>query len=630
MMTMMVKGLRGFGIWLASLVDHLIGWHRLPAWIGLGVLVGIRARLRLQNLTDTGLGLHAPASPHPPSVHERTADGTYNDLRCPGMGSAGTPFGRNVPLTAVWAEPFFGGRVNSTPSPRRVSNELLSRREFEAAGHLNVLGAAWIQFMIHDWISHGPTAGPDASDQIEIPLPPGDVWKPGDGRMRVPRAIADTTRPPGSEHLGPTFRNQVTHWWDASQLYGSDQETLNLIRTGPGSLERAPHGKISMDPQRPGLLPLDPQKMDRREHHADLTGFNENWWIGLSLLHTLFALEHNRICEMLADAHPSLSGDEIFARARLINAAVLAKIHTVEWTPAILDHPTVHVGMRGIWWGLNREHGIYKLLGYIMGPEVLNGVRFTKTDHHGVPYSLTEEFVSVYRMHALMPDQFHLRSVTFPSHHTTLDLRDVVFGHAREVVDKHGFTMADVAASFGSQSAGALTLHNFPNAFREIELPNRQVLDLAAVDIMRDRERGVPRYNDLRRQLHRPAVQSFEELVGRAGRERGWAEELRRVYGNVESVDTMVGLFAEPKPRGFGFSDTTFRIFLFMAGRRIRSDRFFTADFNERTYTREGIEWIDRRTMADILRDHLGLAGELTGIRNPFHLWNLPENRESA
>ena len=102
--------------------------------------------------------------------------------------------------------------------------------------------------------------------------------------------------------------------------------------------------------------------------------------------------------------------------------------------------------------------------------------------------------------------------MTCPSHHATLELRKVVFGHAREVIDKHGFTMADVASSFGVQSAGALTLHNFPNAFREIELPNGHVLDLAAVDILRDRERGVPRYNDLRRQLHRPAVRSFEEL----------------------------------------------------------------------------------------------------------------------
>jgi hypothetical protein len=90
----------------------------------------------------------------------------------------------------------------------------------------------------------------------------------------------------------------------------------------------------------------------------------------------------------------------------------------------------------------------------------------------------------------------------------------------------------------------------------------------------------------------------------------------------------MVGLFAEPKPRGFGFSDTAFRIFLFMAGRRLKSDRFFTEDFNERTYTKEGMDWIDRRTMADVLRDHLGLAPQLAGVRNPFLRWDCRDNLE--
>ena len=38
----------------------------------------------------------------------------------------------------------------------------------------------------------------------------------------------------------------------------------------------------------------------------------------------------------------------------------------------------------------------------------------------------------------------------------------------------------------------------------------------------------------------------------------------------------MVGMFAEPKPKGFGFSDTAFRVFVLMASRRIEADRFFT------------------------------------------------------
>lgn len=35
-----------------------------------------------------------------------------------------------------------------------------------------------------------------------------------------------------------------------------------------------------------------------------------------------------------------------------------------------------------------------------------------KPNNHGVPYSLTEEFVSVYRMHSLLPDYLNLRDIS--------------------------------------------------------------------------------------------------------------------------------------------------------------------------------------------------------------------------
>lgn len=47
--------------------------------------------------------------------------------------------------------------------------------------------------------------------------------------------------------------------------------------------------------------------------------------------------------------------------------------------------------------------------GHILGPILSGLVGLKKPRDHGVPYSLTEEFVSAYRMHALLPDELHIR-----------------------------------------------------------------------------------------------------------------------------------------------------------------------------------------------------------------------------
>ena len=62
-------------------------------------------------------------------------------------------------------------------------------------------------------------------------------------------------------------------------------------------------------------------------------------------------------------------------------------------------------------------------------------------------------------------------------------------------------------------------------------------------------------------------------------------------------------MLAEPLPPGFGFSDTAFRIFILMASRRLRSDRFFTNDYSPDVYTPEG-RWVEESNMSDVLLRH--------------------------
>ena len=145
-------------------------------------------------------------------------------------------------------------------------------------------------------------------------------------------------------------------------------------------------------------------------------------------------------------------------------------------------------------------------------------------------------------------------------------------------------------------------------------------MDLAATDIMRTRELGVPRYNEFRKLLHLPPANSFEELTG----DPALAEKMRRVYNNnLDRVDLIIGMFAEKRPQGFAFSETAFRIFIVMASRRLNSDRFLTEDFKPEVYTQVGMDWIRDNTMITVLLRHYPqLRSALRGVDNAFTPWS--------
>ena len=581
---------------VAEAADHRIGWQRLPPLLGALTLSGMRAVLRHDNLYDTTTEPAAyeerPSADDRNHLKARTADGAYNDLSIPNMGMAGARFGRNVPLNLT--VPGNDGEILS-PNPRLVSRQLLTRDQFKPVTSLNLLAAAWLQFMVHDWLSHGPN---QRHDPFVVPLAPDDPWP--SHPMHVRRTRRDPTRP-GNSMRPPTFANVVTAWWDGSQIYGSDEPTQARIR--------GECGKLRMEGD--GLLPLDPKT------GQDFTGVVGNSWVGLSLMQTLFALEHNAICDRLRSEYPSFADDELFNTARLVNAALMAKIHTLEWTPGILNHPTLEIAMRSNWWGFLGKW-VHERFGRIGRSELLSGIPGSGTDHFGVPYSLTEEFVAVYRMHPLIPDDYSLRSHLDNRVMKELRFPEIAFRNARTVMKE--FAFADLLYSFGTAHPGAITLHNFPRTMQELRKPDGTLVDLAATDIIRVRERGVPRYNEFRKLLHKAPVRTFEELTTNPE----WADQLREVYGEVDQVDLMVGLYAEPLSPGLGFSDTAFRIFILMASRRLNSDRFFTTDFRSEVYTPVGMRWVQENGFADVLLRHFPtLRPALAGVLNPFAPWTV-------
>ncbi|MBV8915174.1 MAG: hypothetical protein JOZ05_19300, partial [Acetobacteraceae bacterium] len=267
-------------------------------------------------------------------------------------------------------------------------------------------------------------------------------------------------------------------------------------------------------------------------------------------------------------------------------------------------------------------------IGRISENEAFSGMPLSGVDHTGADYCLTEEFVSVYRMHPLMRDDLEVRSAVDGKLLRKFDAMAGMIGNQQDLrVFDPSWSMADVLYSFGICHPGAITVHNYPNYLRELTRPDGEVVDLASVDIMRDRERGVPRYNRFRELLHKKPIRSFDELANPL--HPNLPEELRGIYGqtagrdNVHRLDLMIGLFSETPPDGFGFSDTAFRIFILMASRRLKSDRFIAKDFTPEVYTKFGIDWVNNNGMVSVVLRHFpSLAAGLRGIDNAFKPWN--------
>ena len=592
-------------------------WYRRPYFIGILTLAYMRERLNRNNLRSTypagSLTAFQPEgqSPPPGVRHFRTADGSWNNLDDPKEGAAGTRFPRNVANDAIRPET---GDTLMTPNPRELSRAFLARgEEMLEVPFLNLLAASWINFQNHDWVHHGE---PLLNDVHEIPLAEDDParGKHRQTKMFVGKTQADPTRMPDGERTPITFINEVTHWWDGSQIYGSDQETLNRLRTGID-------GKLRLNDA--GNLPLDGKGIEQ-------TGFTRNWWIGLTMLHTLFTREHNAICDRLKGVHPYWDDARLFGVARLVNAAVMAKIHSVEWTPAILPNRGLDSGLNANWYGLftmfRASENRRTLADVNLRNPEMGGVVGNPINKHGQPYGLTEEFVEVYRLHSLLPEMIRIRSIADAG-----IVEDVPFVETRQAGSGKltgRASMSDLFYSFGVQQPGQLVLNNYPNFMRELSIPGNPLFDMGAVDILRARERGVPRYNEFRRQLGLNPIRAFNDLTDDADQVRRLKGAYGDQPGDVEKLDLLIGTLAEGhRPTGFGFGETMFQIFILNATRRLQADRFYTDNYNEQTYTSEGLAWIDGSNLKTVILRHFPELGEtgLGNVKNAFEPWDTEE-----
>jgi hypothetical protein len=610
--------------WIINLVGRIFGyraevwtnWYGRPLVLEVLTLAYMREQLNANNLESTypagTLVGFQPSGLRPPLgvSHFRTADGSWNNLANPKEGAALTRFMRNVKPSAVRPET----TTLLTPNPREISLGLLTRPdgddgqpEMTTVPFLNLLAASWIQFMIHDWVNHGEV---QVDGLIMVPLPEGDPARDRylQTELVIGKTQLDPTRNGPQEPVDTSSINEVTHWWDGSQVYGSDQITQNRLRSSQ-------FGKMNLSDD--GLLPVDSST------GVEDAGFMRSWWVGLSMLHTLFVREHNAICDMLYEAYPEWDDNRLFNVARLINAAVMAKIHSIEWTPAILPNRALDTGLNVNWYGLltflTRKGKKRTTLSEVnVRNEDIGGIVGNPINKHSCPFGLSEEFVEVYRLHSLLPEKLKLQ------HRGKNDTKEVPLTETRQRGSTRitrDYAVSDLFYCFGNQQPGALVLNNFPRFLQELSFAGNPFLDVGTVDIVRARERGVPRYNEFRRQLGLNPIRSFDDLTDCPNLRR----KLKSVYDNVEDLDLLIGTLAEgQRPTNFGFGETLFQIFILNASRRLQADRFYTDCYNEDVYTPEGLRWIDRTDLKTvILRHYPELADTgLANIKNAFEPWD--------
>lgn len=399
-------------------------------------------------------------------------------------------------------------------------------------------------------------------------------------------------------------------------------------------------------------------------------------------------------------AYKDVSDERLYQAARLVVSAEIAKIHTIEWTTQLLYDEPLFAAMNANWFGLfnqkesrvsqilrrivSRDEGFFsrtsdKVAGWFsdssdakkanslysvlasgagifgIGSKKPGGMLWWKHDkwdlsnlvedvngginHFSSPFNFPEEFTSVYRLHALVPDLIEFRDKQDPNAiKWKIPVAKTVRAGATELMHDRGID--NWALSMGRQRLGVLHLRNLPVFLQNLPMPHldspTKKLDIVALDIIRDRERGVPRFNEFRRQIGLKTLTSFDDFIDAHLAEsdpwRKHQEEtvrrLRDIYGthvcdeskiisvvqrnengsfindclghpngsvvdNIEDVDNVVGWLAEyTRPHGFAISETQFHIFILNASRRLFSDRFFTSSYRPEFYSKLGYDWL--------------------------------------
>jgi prostaglandin-endoperoxide synthase 2 len=260
---------------------------------------------------------------------------------------------------------------------------------------------------------------------------------------------------------------------------------------------------------------------------------------------SVFVREHNRLCALLEAAHPRWDDHRLFETARNVNIALLLRLIVEEYINHLAGLP-------------------FKLFVDRTFPE---RQRWYRTNRIAIEFNL------LYRWHSLVPDALELDGQR---------LDGSAYRFNNELLERHGAERVIAAAS--RQRAGRIGLRNTPDFLWEAE---KAALGLARAHLVRP-------YNEYRERFGMRRLRSFAELVGD---DAGLAHDLAQLYGHVDRVEFVVGLFAERHGEGSILGDLVRVMVGVDAFSQALTNPLLSGNvYGEEAFSREGLAVIEGTT----------------------------------
>ncbi len=496
----------------------------------------------------------------------RSIDGSGNNPNDSTLGAAHTP------LTRILPSAYFDG-VETLAGENRPSARAISQA-VNAQDHSipNTVGASdflwqWGQFLDHDI---DLTDGTDPPEPADILVPIGDPYfdpsSTGTAVISFNRSLYDPASGTGIDNPRQQL-NEITTWIDASNVYGSDSERAEALRTLDGS------GRLRTSTG--NLLPFNRAGLPNAGGDSDelfLAGdVRANEQVGLSAMHTLFVREHNRQAARIAEWNPNFSGNQIYEQARRIVGAQMQVITYQEYLPTLL-------GLRAL-----APYEGYR-------PEVDASISnlFSTASYR-------------YGHSALSPTLLRVDAAGNKIAEGHLALRDAFFSPQR-ITDEGGIDpILRGLASQLCQQIDPYVVDDVRNFL--FGLPGADGFDLVALNIQRGRDHGLPSYNDAREALGLSRAQSFAEVSSNSVIQGRLAE----AYNHVDDIDIWVGGLAEDRLANAMVGELIFTVLKEQFEALRDGDRFWY----RLIFDQETIAALENTRLADIIRRNTRIDQEI-------------------